>query len=414
MSDGAGGDLVRAIREQAPRVLAAVTRRAGDFALAEDAVQEALLAAAEQWPREGTPANPGGWLYQVACRRLADTLDAAAARARREAEVAAGRAEAREADDTLPDEARDETLELFFLCCHPALEDAQAVALVLRALGGLTTAEIARAFFVPEATMAQRIHRAKQALRASKVPFPAQEPGKRLTPVLHVLYLVFNEGYLASSGADLVRVDLSAEAIRLARLVHAEAPDDPEAAGLLALLLLTDARRAARTGPRGELVPLHEQDRRLWDRAAIREGTELVTAAIARGTVGSYQVQAAIASLHDEASSLESTDWPQILALYGLLARFADNPAVALNRAVALAMVHGPAAGLAALAALDADPRLAASHRLDAVRGHLLERAGDRPAALRHYRAAAERAPNRAERRYLEAKAAELEELESR
>ena len=398
-------------REHAPRVLAAVLRRAGDFAAAEDALQEALLAAAERWPVRGVPMNPAGWLYHVACRRLQDARAAERARARREASVAASVEAVAGAQEDPPEAVADETLQLFFQCCHPTLGEPAAVALVLRALGGLTTAEVARAFLVPEATLAQRILRAKQAIQAAGGRFPEPDAGERagrMAAVLHVLYLLFNEGYAASEGPELVRVDLSAEALRLARLVHALAPEHAEAAGLLALLLLTDARRAARTGPAGELVPLHEQDRARWDRAAIAEGAALLQSALARGTVGPYQVQAAIAALHDEAPSVEATDWAQILALYGLLARFADNPAVALSRVVALAMVQGPEAGLAALEGLASDPRLATGHRLEAVRAHLLERSGERAAAVRHYRVAAERAANLAEQRYLLSKAARL------
>jgi predicted RNA polymerase sigma factor len=398
-------------REHAPRVLAALVRRTGDFAAAEDALQEALLAATVQWPAEGVPINPSGWLYPVATRRLADFHEAEAARARREAEVASEAGERVVPPPELPEPVPDETLQLLYLCCHPALSAAAAVPLVLRAVAGLTTAEIARAFFASEATMAQRIVRAKQIIRASGLPFAGLDSAardERLAAVLHVLYLLFNEGYAASAGEELVRVDLSQEALRLARLVHALAPEHPESTGLLALLLLTDARRAARTGQAGELIPLHEQDRTRWDRAAIAEGTALVTEALARGAVGPYQLQAAIAALHDEAPSLEATDWPQILALYGLLARLGDNPAVALNRAVALAMVHGPAAGLEALRSLDGDPVLTSGHRLAAVRGHLYERLGERERAVEHYREAAARAANLAERRYLEYKAAKL------
>jgi RNA polymerase sigma factor (sigma-70 family) len=405
---------VELLRELAPRVLAALVRRAGDFAAAEDALQEALLAASTAWPREGLPRNPAGWLWHVALRRLADARDAEEARARREQTVALERRELDAAPEEPPEPGVDETLELLFLCCHPALSKPSAVALMLRAVGGLTTAEIAGAYLVPEATLAQRISRAKQALHGAGRRFGElgmAERAERLGAVLHVLYLMFTEGHTVRAGAALGRVELGAEAIRLARLVLRLAPDHPEAAGLLALLLLTDARRAARTGPAGELVPLHEQDRGLWDRAAIAEGTELLDGAWSRGVIGPYLVQAAIAALHDAAPSVEATDWPQILGLYGVLARFADNPVVALNQAVALAMVHGPAAGLAALAPLDADPRVAEGHRLDAVRGHLFERLGDVAAAARHYRAAAQRAENQAERDYLAARAARLSEL---
>jgi RNA polymerase sigma factor (sigma-70 family) len=402
------------LRELAPQVLGAVTRRHGDFAAAEDAVQEALVAAAAQWPASGVPDNPRGWLFRVAVRRLADEIRSERSRRRREGVVAAERAgdgaAATPGDDEIGAEG-DDTLVLLFMCCHPALTPASAIALTLRAVGGLTTAEIASAFLVPEATMAQRISRAKQSIRASAVPFAmptAGERAERLGAVLHVLYLIFSEGYASSSGPTLQRADLADEAIRLARAVHALLPDDGEVAGLLALLLLTDARRTARTGPGGELVPLDAQDRGLWDRALIAEGVALVSGALPRGAVGPYQLQAAIAALHDEAARAEDTDWPQILALYGLLARLSDNPMVALNRAVAAAMVHGPAAGLAALAALDADPRLRGHHRLDAVRAHLLERAGDHAGAVAHYHAAARRTTSLPERNYLVGKAARL------
>jgi len=397
------------LRELAPQVLGAVLRRHRDFAAAEDAVQEALLAAATRWPADGVPDNPRGWLIQVASRRLIDQVRADVARRRREEEIAS-----EEPAAPGPGEATagpDDTLLLLFMCCHPALTRPSAIALTLRAVGGLTTAEIASAFLVPEATMAQRISRAKQRIKASGVPFQmptADEQAERLGAVLHVLYLVFNEGYVTTAGPDLQRRDLAIEAIRLARIVHRLLPDHSEVAGLLALMLLTDARRGARTGPDGELIPLDRQDRSRWDRAAIAEGTALVEAALARGQVGVYQLQAAIAAVHDEAARADDTDWAQILALYGLLARMTDNPMVALNRAVAAAMVHGPAAGLALLEPLDADPRLAGHHRLHAVRAHLLEKAGDRDAAIAAYRAAAEQTSSRPERDYLTTQAARL------
>jgi predicted RNA polymerase sigma factor len=406
------GDPGELLRDLAPRVLGAVVQKCGDFAAAEDAVQEALLAAAQEWPR-GLPDNPGGWLFHVACRRFADHLAAEEARRRREAIAAAEAAAAvppPEHDDLLGG-AEDDTLVLLFLCCHPALTPPSAIALTLRAVGGLTTAEIASAYLVPEATMAQRISRAKEAIRSSGVPFAlpgAAERAQRLDAVLHVLYLMFNEGYLGTSGQDLVRVELSGEAIRLARLLHRLLPDHAEAAGLLALLLLTDARRRARTGPHGELIPLHEQDRSLWDRDAIAEGTKLLTTALARGQAGIYQLQAAIAALHDEARSAAATDWPQIQALYGLLRRMSDNPVVELNHAIAVAMVHGPAVGLDLLQRLEASGRLGDHYRLDAVRAHLHEMAGDPAAAIRGFRAAAARTANLAEQRYLVAKAARL------
>ena len=404
----------RLLRDLAPQVLGAVVRRFGDFAAAEDAVQEALIAAAAQWPRDGVPDNPRGWLIHVAARRMTDQLRQEHARRRREQRTLADSGPLEPVvpppDSDLPAE-RDDTLVLLFMCCHPALSRTSAIALTLRAVGGLTTAEIAHAFLVPTATMAQRISRAKESIRASGVPFRmpiGDERRDRLAAVLHVLYLIFNEGYTTSAGPALHRADLSNEAIRLARGVHAMLPGDGEAAGLLALMLLTDARRAARTGPDGALIPLDEQDRTRWNRAAIAEGTALVSHAMARGAVGAYQLQAAIAALHDEAARPEDTDWPQILALYGLLERMSDNPMVSLNRAIALAMVQGPAAGLAALDALGADKRIAGHFRLDAVRGHLLERLGDRDGAIASYRAAAEKTTNRPEREYLLTRAERL------
>ncbi len=406
----ASGDVGHLLRDLAPQVLGALAHRHGDFADAEDAVQEALIAAAAQWPAQGVPANPRGWLYAVAVRRLTDHVRGEAARRRREDAVAAERGgDAEPGADEAPGAAEDDTLALLFMCCHPSLTPASSIALTLRAVGGLTTAEIASAFFVPEATMAQRISRAKQSIRASGVPFRAptdRERAERLGAVLHVLYLVFNEGYAASTGAGLHRPDLANEAIRLARAVHALLPADGEVAGLLALMLLTHARRAARTGPRGELIPLDEQDRARWDRGQIAEGVALVSAALTRGAVGPYQLQAAVAAVHDEAARAEDTDWPQILALYGLLGRMSDNPMVALNRAVAAAMVHGPAAGLELVAALDGDARVGGHYRLDAVRGHLFEMAGDRERAAAHFRAAAGRTASAPERDYLAAKAA--------
>jgi RNA polymerase sigma factor (sigma-70 family) len=402
------------LRDLAPQVLGAVIRRFRDFSASEDAVQEALIAAASQWPREGVPDDPCAWLIQVAARRTTDHVRSEAARRRREAIVVSlvppeqQMALAADCDDAAQ---QDDTLVLLFMCCHPALSDASAIALTLRAVGGLTTAEIAKAFLVPEATMAQRISRAKQSIKASGVPFrmpTPEERADRLGAVLHVLYLIFNEGYTASSGPELHRSDLSSEAIRLTRAVHALLPDDGEVAGLLALMLLTDARRAARAGPAGELIPLTEQDRSLWDQGAIAEGVALVTAALSRGSVGHYQVQAAIAAVHDEAPSAEATDWPQILALYGLLMRMSENPMVALNHAIATAMVHGPAAGLDLLRGLDADARLAGHHRLAAARAHLLERAGDQEAAIMHYIKAADRTTSAPERQYLLMRAARM------
>lgn len=402
------------LRELAPQVLGAVARRHEDFAVAEDAVQDALIAAAAQWPVEGVPANPGGWLFHVATRRLTDHIRSELARRRRE-EAVASDVWAEWAfvppPDADVDVEQDDTLVLLFMCCHPALTPSSAIALTLRAVGGLTTAEIASAFLVPEATMAQRISRAKQSIRASGVPFRMPddlERAERLGAVLHVLYLIFNEGYTSSTGTELQRTDLSNEAIRLTRAVHALLPDDAEVTGLLALMLLTDARRAARTGAHGELVPLDEQDRALWDHGLIAEGIALVSDALPRGPVGAYQLQAAIAAVHDEAARVEDTDWPQILALYDALGRMSDNPMVTLNRAIAAAMVHGPDAALEMLAALDDDARVRGHYRLDAVRAHLYERRGDRARAVEHYRAAAQRTTSTPERDYLLTRAARL------
>ena len=401
------------LRDLSPQVLAAVARRFGDFAAAEDAVQESLIAAATQWPREGLPQNPRGWLIQVAARRMTDQIRADSARRKREAIVAGPEPlDARLAPAIDGDVAdRDDTLLLLFMCCHPSLSASSAIALTLRAVGGLTTAEIGRAFLVPESTMAQRISRAKQAVRSSGVRFEppsAAELAPRLASVLHVLYLMFNEGYAASSGPELGRPDLANEAIRLAREVHRWLPDETEAAGLLALMLLTDARRAARTTADGELVPLDQQDRSLWNRGAIDEGVALISAALPKGSVGPYQLQAAIAAVHDEAATAGDTDWAQIVALYTVLERISDNPMVRLNRAIAVAMVNGPAAGLAVLDRVQADDRIRGHYRLDAVRAHLLERAGDRDGAIRHYLAAAERTASVPERNYLATRAARL------
>ncbi len=399
------------LRDLAPQVLGAIIRRFHDFAAAEDAVQEALLAAAVQWPHEGTPDNPRGWLIHVAARRMTDYVRSDSARRRRESEAAAQSGSMAPAAEIEPEVDQDDALILLFMCCHPALTTSSAIALTLRAVGGLTTAEIASAFLVPEATMAQRISRARQSIKASGVPFQlpnSQERTQRLRAVLHVLYLIFNEGYTSSSGRHLQRLELSREAIRLTRSVHALLPDDPEVAGLLALMLLTDARRAARTGPDEELIPLMKQDRTLWDQSEISEGTALLTAALSKGSVGAYQLQAAIAAVHDEAARPEDTDWPQILVLYELLKRMSDNPMVALNHAVAAAMVHGPAKGLELLGALDSDSRITGHHRLDAVRAHLLEMAGNLEAAVAHYRIAASRTTSIPERNYLMTQAARL------
>ncbi len=398
------------LRELTPQVLGTVARRFHDFAAAEDAVQEASLAAAMQWPREGLPENPRAWLTQVAFRRMADHVRSEVARRERESEVALEAALSEAGADA---QQEDDTLVLLFMCCHPALTTASAIALTLRAVGGLTTAEIAHAFLVPEATMAQRISRAKQTIKSSGIPFEMprlEERGPRLRSVLHVLYLMFNEGYTTSAGPELRRADLSNEAIRLTRIVRRLQPDDAEVAGLLAVMLLTDARRRARTNADGELIPLAQQDRSLWDRQQIEEGVALLSATLPKGAVGPYQLQAAIAAVHDEAARPEDTDWPQIVALYDLLRRMSDNPMVRLNHAIAAAMVHGPARGLELLDGLQADAHMAEHHRIDAVRAHLLELAGHRQEAVRHYRAAATKTANLAERNYLLMQAARLSE----
>ncbi len=400
------------LRDLAPQVLGVVARRSRDFATAEDAVQEALIAAADQWPRDGVPDNPRGWLIHVALRRFADHARSDISRRNREATVAsdAPLVVAPVEEESLIDP--DDTLVLLFMCCHPALTSSSAIALTLRAVGGLTTAEIAKAFLVPESTIGQRISRAKQSIKASAVPIrmpDADERAERLSSVLHVLYLVFNEGYTASSGVGLYRTDLSNESIRLTRAVHQLLPDNGDVTALLALMLLTDARRAARTGPHGQLIPLDEQDRALWDRQAIAEGVALASAALAMGSVGEYQVLAAIAAVHDEAARAADTDWPQILALYNMLQRMSDNPLVALNHAIATAMVDGPNAGLALLAPLEDDARLRGNHRLAAVRAHLSERAGERAAAVALYREAAAKTTSLPERNYLLLKAASLD-----
>jgi RNA polymerase sigma factor (sigma-70 family) len=399
------------LRELAPQVLGAVIRRFRDFAAAEDAVQEALVAATVQWPHEGVPVNPRAWLIQVAARRMTDHVRSESARRRRETEAAAEQGFLAPPPEISGNADQDDTLILLFMCCHPALTPSSAIALTLRAVGGLTTAEIAHAFLVPEATMAQRISRAKQTVKSSGVPFRMPAPHERAPQtrdVLHVLYLIFNEGYTASAGQQLQRSDLSVEAIRLARAVRHLLPEDCEVAGLLALMLLTDARRAARTGPGGELIPLAKQGRALWDRSEISEGVAILTATLPRGSIGPYQLQAAIAAVHDEAARAEDTDWPQILALYDLLKQMSANPMVTLNHAIAAAMVHGPAKGLELLQALDADDRLSGHHRLPAVRAHLLEMAGERQAAIAHYRIAAARTSSLPERDYLILQAARL------
>jgi predicted RNA polymerase sigma factor len=394
------------LRQCAPQVLGVIARRYGDFASAEDAVQEALLAAALSWPAEGTPDNPVGWLIRVAARRMTDQYRADDARRRRELLAASW-----SLADPGPVPGQDDTLILMYLCCHPALAPGSAIPLTLRAAGGLTTREIAAAFLVPEPTMGQRISRAKATLKAAGEPFRLPRPDQqadRLRCVLHVLYLLFNEGYTTSSGPDLARADLSGEAIRLARMLRASLPGDPEVTGLLALMLLTEARRPARTGPGGELIPLAEQPRGRWDRALITEGLTLVTAALRQGPgpAGEYQLQAAIAAVHDQAARPGDTDWAEILALYRVLERMTGNPMVTVNRAAAAAMAEGPAAGLAILDSVAG--QLGDHHRYLSVRAHLLEQAGDRAGARAGFQAAAARAGNLRERQYLITKAAQV------
>ncbi|CAM5417320.1 sigma-70 family RNA polymerase sigma factor [Streptomyces tanashiensis] len=402
------------LRAYAPQVLGALVRRYGDFDLCEDAVQEALIAAAQQWPGQGVPDHARAWLVTVAQRRYVDHVRSEAARRRREDAVALATPDSELLAHAADDESgtdRDDSLSLLFLCCHPDLSPPSRIALTLRAVGGLTTAQIAAAFLVPEPTMAQRISRAKQVIKAGGLSL-AQPEGEdrtaRLAEVRHVLYLVFNEGYTASAGDALTAPELSTEAIRLARMLHRLVPDDTETAGLLALMLLTDARRPARTGPRGELVPLAEQDRGSWDGGLIAEGVELISRTLPQGRVGPYQIQAAIAAVHDEAGSAEATDWPQILALYELLEGTGPNPMVTLNRAVAVAMVHGPRAGLELLDGLAADRLLARNHRLLATRAHLLELLGDGEGAASAYREAARHTTSAPERRHLTERARRL------
>ncbi|WP_081289873.1 RNA polymerase sigma factor [Mycobacterium colombiense] len=396
-------DIAALLRELTPRVLGVLVRRNGNFDDCEDAVQEALLAAAVSWPVDGVPNNPTGWLITTSSRRLVEIWRKESARRRREDTYAL---------DPAPPPGGvpgvDDTLALLFLCCHPELAVPSQVALTLRALGGLTTAEIARALLLPEATVGQRISRAKARIRDTGAQFrmpTACERDERLPAVLRTLYLIFNEGYTATSGQALNRVELTSEAIRLTRQLRASLPDEGEVAGLLALMLLTDARRGARTGPDGSLIPLAEQDRRRWDRNTIAEGVAIIEATLPVAKPGPYQLQAAIAAVHDEAADARATDWPQILALYDVLAALAPGPIVALNRAVAIAMVRGPAAALAELDAAAADPALSGHHRVDAVRAHLLDELGDRDAAREHFLRAAQRTRSLPERRYLLARA---------
>ncbi|HYZ13981.1 MAG TPA: sigma-70 family RNA polymerase sigma factor [Actinomycetota bacterium] len=395
------------LRDLAPQVLGALVRRYGQFDAAEDAVQEALVAAAQRWPTNGVPDDPRAWLSTVASRRLVDEWRSESARRRREQNVAT-----LELPVALSDApAEDETLTLLFMCCHPSLSAPSQLALTLRAVGGLTTAEIANAFLVPEATMARRISRAKQSIRDAGLRFdlpPESERAERLRVVMQVLYLIFNEGYTTSGGPELQRGDLTAEAIRLTRMLHRLVPGEAEVSGLLALMSLTDARRDARTDQDGMIVPLAEQRRDRWDRTQIDEGVALLSRTLGTAPLGPYQVQAAIAAVHDEAAAAEETNWPQILALYEVLERVSPGPIVTLNRAVALAMVHGPRAGLALLGTLDSDDRMAHTHRLEAVRAHLLEIAGDVAAARESYLGAARMTASVPEQRYLALRAARL------
>ncbi len=411
MSEAPAAEIGGLLRELAPEVLGALMRRYGEFGACEDAVQEAMLEAVTAWPQRGMPQNPKAWLLTVASRRLIDEVRSEHARRRREEEHTSATTALDRPHE--PELDRDDSLTLLFLCCHPVLSAPSQIALTLRAVGGLSTAQIAAAFLVPEATMAQRISRAKQAVKADGARFElpaAADYQERLGIVLHVLYLIFNEGYTATTGSELTAPELSAEAIRLTRKLHRLAPRDPEITGLLALMLLTDARRAARTAPDGSLIPLDEQDRSRWDRDRIAEGVALLQAVLPEGPVGPYQVQAAIAAVHDEAPSLEATDWPEILGLYEVLEQLAPGPMVSLNRAVALAMVAGPAAGLELLDVLQSDRQLAGHHRMHATRAHLLEMAGDLPAAAVEYQRAASRTASLPERGYLTGRATRLTE----
>ncbi len=408
MNQANSNSIEQLLRALTPQVIGIVARRYGDFAAAEDATQEASLAAAQRWPIEGLPDNPLAWLTQVALRRMVDQIRSDSARRQRESK----HLETQETQTLILESTEhDDTLVLLFMCCHPSLSNSSAIALTLRAIGGLTTAEIANAFMVPEATMAQRISRAKQTIKSSAISFELPELNdrpERLRTVLHVLYLIFNEGYTASSGDTLNRTDLSHEAIRLTRILLQLQPADTEIAGLLALMLLTDARRVARTNADGELIPLTEQDRSLWDLKEIAEGVELISKTLPKGQVGPYQLQAAIAAIHDEAERTEDTDWEQILALYTLLSRMSENPMIELNRAIAIAMVHGPGKGLELIEHVAVDPRLARHHRLFAVRAHLLELAGEREKAIKQYRVAAEKTRSLPERNYLLTQASKL------
>ncbi len=399
-------------RHETPHVLAALLRRSGDFEGCEDAVQEALIAAAGQWPTEGVPDNPRAWLIRVASRRLIDHQRNQAARLRREHDASSGHPNDLNNVDAsrceTPAPAGDDTLQMLLLCAHPALSPASQVALTLRAVAGLSTAQIARGFLVPEATIAQRISRAKAKLRSAGATFQAptlEDLPDRLNAVRHVLYLTFNEGYTNSSGTTLIDIDLTTEAIRVTELLHRSIPDDTETTGLLALMLLTHARIGARTTTYGDLVPLAEQDRKLWNRDLIDRGTTLIEHALAAGPIGPFQLQAAIAAIHDEAERAEDTDWLQITMLYRMIERLAPSPTVSLNLAIAVGMAHGPAAGLDVLAPLLAQPDQQSNHRVHAANAHLLELTGDTVAAKDAYRLAAKLTPSIPEQRYLNRRA---------
>lgn len=408
MISDADAAVEHAVRDAAPRAIAALTRRSKNFGFAEDAVQEAVLDAIEQWRRDGIPENPAGWIFTVAARRLNERLASESARRRREAAAANPATDMIDLAGRLDDMDRDPTLEVLFHCCASDLSPAAAAALILRAVVGLTTAEIAGAYHIPTATMAQRISRAKETLRQNgSNDLGPKDRAERVGVVRQALYVMFSEGYVARSGLTLGRIELTAEALRLARALHREHRDS-ETTALLALMLLTDARRSARTGPKGELIPLDEQDRSLWDHAAIEEGTALTREAFAHGVVGPTAIQAAIAALHDNAPTVRSTDWRQITELYDALLSMAWSPGAALSRIVARAMLDGAAPALADLDHLLLDPRVAQGHRADAVRAHLLEMIGDRKAALTFYAAAAGKTASIPERNYLLLRASRL------
>lgn len=401
-------DIATVFRIEHGRAVSVLVGAFGDIDIAEEAVQDAFVAALQGWPKSGLPPSTAGWIITTARNRAIDRLRRESSRNDRYAQAALIHAQD-DAGEEGP--VRDDRLRLIFTCCHPSLGAAAQVALTLRLLGGLNTPEIAHAFLVPEATMAQRISRAKGKIRDAKIPYRVPRDADlpdRVRGVLTVLYLIFNEGYTASSGDQLVREDLSTEAIRLGRILAELMPDEPEVWGLLALMLLNESRRTTRTGPAGDLLPLADQDRTLWNRALIDEGQDIVRKCLRRNQPGPYQIQAAIAAVHDEAATAEETDWQQISELYKVLARISPGPMITLNRAVAVAMVEGPQAGLELLATLDDDQRMATHHRLGAVRAHLYEMAGDKLAAIEHYRTAARRTTSTPEQRYLRDRAERL------